>query len=103
MDTYEVIANAIKSKLQVIADYDGLEREFCPHMLGWKEGRAQALCFQFAGGSRTGLPEGGQWRCMTLAKMSNVRTRPGDWYDRETQGNPSYCIDDDHIDFIVAK
>ena len=52
---YEIVKDAIQNKKIVLAMYDGYERIMCPHVLGTKKGRHQALFYQFAGGSRSGL------------------------------------------------
>ncbi len=77
---YNIIRNAILQKHQVIATYQGYQREMCPHVLGTKRGHERALCFQFAGGSRKRLPPTGQWRCIDLDQLSNVSTRQGPWH-----------------------
>jgi hypothetical protein len=60
-DTYSIVRQAIIDKRQIVAIYDGHHREMSPHVIGTKDGRAQVLFFQFAGGSNSGLPPGGDW------------------------------------------
>lgn len=93
MDTYSQIAYAIRNKEQVIATYDGHERHMCPHILGLKGGKRQALFFQFAGGSKSGLPAGGAWRCITVDELSNVRTQKGEWHTGTSAGGRMTCVD----------
>ncbi len=45
-DTYALIQQAILNKDQVIATYQGHRREMCPHVIGTKHGRRQALFYQ---------------------------------------------------------
>ena len=66
MDAYTVLTEAITTKQQVIARYHGEERLFSPHALGTKRGVAHVLVYQYAGGSHTGLPPGGEWRCLNV-------------------------------------
>ena len=47
MTVYEMIRQAILDKDIVIATYDGHAREMCPHVIGMKNGRPQALFYQF--------------------------------------------------------
>jgi hypothetical protein len=77
MTTYEIIRNAIHNKEQVFAYYDGYPREMCPHVLGRKNGREQALFYQFGCGSTHGSVPG--WRCIEIAKLSEVSSRKGKW------------------------
>ena len=44
-ETYELIKRAIQDKEQVVATYRGHRREMCPHILGVKGGRPQALFY----------------------------------------------------------
>jgi len=44
---YELLRRAIVERRQVVAVYDGLRRELCPHRLGTKNGRLQCLFYQF--------------------------------------------------------
>jgi hypothetical protein len=53
-NTYNAIRNAIANKQQVVATYKGHVREMCPHVIGTKNGREQALFYQFGGTSSSG-------------------------------------------------
>jgi hypothetical protein len=94
MDAYSILAEAIASKQQVLARYGGEERLFSPHALGTKRGTHHLLVFQYAGGSQTGLPEGGEWRCLTLEELSEIRLQPGAWRTAPNVFNPQTCLDD---------
>lgn len=101
MGTYDLIASAIKTKQQVIATYDGHEREMCPHAIGEKHGRAQALFFQFGGTSASGgriTPANGNWRCIPVAGLSDVRVRSGEWHTGTSHSQQQTCIDVVHVE-----
>jgi hypothetical protein len=66
--TYRLFAQAMAERKQILCRYDGHPRELCPIILGHSQGQEKALTFQFGGGSSKGLPPGGQWRCLFLAK-----------------------------------
>ena len=87
------IAVAITQRQSVSARYSGFVRELCPHALGWKDGREQCLFFQFAGSSKSGLPAGGMWRCLPLAKLQVLRVYTGPWHSRPDYWNKVTCID----------
>ena len=78
---YDIVKQAIIDKDQVIATYDGYTREMCPHVIGTnKDGRPQALFYQFGGESKSGLgPVGSDrnWRCIPVEALTNVYTRSG--------------------------
>ena len=73
----------------------------CPHALGTKNGRRQALFFQFAGESNRGLPPGGDWRCLPLDGLSDVSLHKGSWYTDDRYDQVQTCVDE--IDVAVAQ
>ncbi len=88
-DSYSTISVAIQEQIPIIATYNGQRRVLCPHALGTKRGRAQALFYQIAGGSNSGLDvpgSFGNWRCMALDKLTDVDFYPCQWC---TAGNHS--------------
>ena len=89
----DLIVAAILQKLNVVAMYQGYERIMCPHVVGYKGDRLNALFFQYAGGSKSGLPPGGQWRCIHLDQLTNVRTMAGEWHTGPDHGRPQSCVD----------
>ena len=93
---YDVIHDAIVNTKVIRAIYRAHERVMCPHLLGTKNGRAQALFYQFAGRSSSGLkPDGSSnnWRCMFLDELSNVRSEDGTWHTAPNQSRPSTCVE----------
>lgn len=95
---FELIMQAIKNKQQVHADYDGHRRELCPHVLGYKAGKEQALFCQFGGSSTSqGVisPANAQWRCIPVGEMSNLQVINGPWYTLDTQNKRrTSCVDE---------
>jgi hypothetical protein len=92
---YEIVRDAIVNKKVVAALYNGYERIMCPHCLGTKNGREQALFYQFAGQSSTGLsPEGSpnNWRCLFLDQLVNVRSEAGQWHTAPNHSRPQTCV-----------
>lgn len=94
---YEIVKQAIIDKDHVIATYDGYVREMCPHVIGTKNGRAQALFYQFGGESKSGLGpigSGRNWRCILIEGLTNVYTRSGEWFTGEGHSRPQTCVDE---------
>lgn len=92
--TYRLFAEAIQQRKQVVCLYGGYRRELCPIILGHKKsGEEAALTFQFAGESSSGLPRGGDWRCLLLSGASNVRLRDGPWRSGSSHRQPQACVD----------
>lgn len=92
-DVYELIREATLARRQVVATYKGHRRELCPHVLGTKNGRRHGLFFQFAGGSASTLPPGGDWRCIPVDGLEEVTIRDGPWHTGVGQGDPERCVD----------
>lgn len=96
-ETYKLVREAICKKKHVIATYDNCHRELCPHKIGWKKGKPQALFYQFAGHTSSGeikVPTEGSWKCLTIAKLTNVSLRDGEWYTGEIKYGNGDCIDE---------
>jgi hypothetical protein len=96
--TYQKFAEAMSKRRQIVCEYDGLPRELCAVILGHSEGQEKALTFQFAGQSKSGLPPQGEWRCLWLSKVSNVRLRDGAWHACTRHTQPQGCVEDVEID-----
>ena len=91
--SYRLFAQAIVNRKQVVCTYDGRRRELCPVILGHSQGQEKALTFQFAGESSKGLPSGGEWRCLFLAKVRDVELREGAWLTGDSHKQPQGCVD----------
>ena len=99
-DDYSLIRRAILERRQVHAVCKGRPRALCPHVLGTKGGRRQALFFQFGGESERGLPRGGDWRCLLIDELTDVSLHPGDWHtDAGYDGARQTCVEE--IDVAV--
>jgi hypothetical protein len=90
--SYAVLRAAIAKRRQVVCIYDGCVRAVCPHVIGRKQGRAHVLVFQFAGDSNSGLPPGGEWRCMAVADIRDVHVLDGPWHTAP-HSQPQSCVD----------
>jgi len=102
-NNYEIIAHAIKEKLQITAYYQGYYREMCPHALGSKKGRKQALFYQFAGESSRGTVLPGStfnWRCIPVDGLTDIKLRAGPWHTAGNHSQAQTCVD--QIDIEVS-
>lgn len=91
--TYELFAEAMADRRQILCEYDGCHRELCPVILGHSKGQEVALTYQFGGQSRSGLPPGGQWKCLRLSKISNVELRDGPWHAGASHSRAQPCVE----------
>ena len=98
---YEIVREAVLRKRIIFATYHGCERVMCPHCLGTKRGKEQALFYQFAGESSRGLsPDGSpdNWRCLFLDELTNVRSEHGEWHTAPNESRPHTCVDRVDVD-----
>jgi hypothetical protein len=96
--TYALFADAIRRRKRILCLYDGHARALCPIILGHSGGEEKALTFQFAGESRSGLPRGGEWRCLFLAKVTRPELRDGPWIAGRRHTRPQGCVNDVDLD-----
>ena len=61
---YDLFKQAMRMRKQIFCMYDGHLRELCPVILGHSQGQEKALTYQVGGKSKSGLPPGGEWRCL---------------------------------------
>lgn len=93
MSAYNVFRQAILERKQVTCMYHGHERHVCPHTLGTKNGKEKVLTYQFGGGSSSGLPPDGEWRCMFVEEVSNAQVVEGPWHTNPRHSKPQTCVD----------
>ncbi|MFW2078843.1 hypothetical protein ACG94X_14200 [Acinetobacter sp. ULE_I010] len=93
---YELVKKAILEKKQIFAIYQGYEREMCPHVIGRKNRKEQALFYQFGGESSTGTIVKGStsnWRCIRVNELDNVRIVDGPWHTADNHSRKQTCVD----------
>jgi hypothetical protein len=56
------------------------------------------LTYQFGGGSKSGLPSQGEWRCLWLSKVSDVELRDGPWFAGSSHTQPQSCVETVDLD-----
>jgi hypothetical protein len=101
--TYDLFARAMANRKQILCMYDGYPREICPHILGQTKGQEMALAYQFGGQSKSGLPPGGEWRCLMLEKVRDVSLRDGHWYTRAAHSRRQPCVESVDLDVNPAS
>jgi uncharacterized protein len=100
-EAYKLFREAILGEKQVTCSYRKHYRELCPHVLGHRDGQEVVLAFQFGGHSERGLPQGGQWRCLYLAEVSEVQMRTGPWYTGPYHRSTQSCVESVDIDVNI--
>ena len=101
-DIYCLVRTAAVSKRPIRALYDGHERRPCPHRLGRNhEGQMRALCYQYAGDSRSGLQASGSpanWRCIAIEKLRQVELLDEAWQTAPNHSRPQTCVAEVDVD-----
>jgi uncharacterized protein len=100
--TFRLFHEAILSRKQIVCLYQGFEREVCPHILGHTDGLESALVFQFGGKSSRGLPRKGEWRCLRLTDVNDVKLRDGDWHSGIGHQRTQRCVEIVYVDVNEA-
>jgi uncharacterized protein len=95
---FRLLRQAILARKQVTLTYRGVHREVCPHIVGHTSGVEKALVYQFAGYSRSKLPLGGEWRCLTLSEVRDLELRDGPWHGGRYHRTTQRCVDKVFID-----
>ena len=101
--TYQLFERAMRGRQQVVCMYNGHRRELCPVILGHSQKEEKALTFQFGGDSKSGLPRGGQWRCLWLSKVRDVELRDGPWFTGSSHSQPQGCVEVVDLDVNPAS
>ena len=101
--TYKLFEEAMTSRKQIVCMYKRRCRELCPILLGHSRDREKALTYQFGGESEKGLPPGGQWRCLWLSEVSDVRLRDGPWHAGDSHTQPQGCVEIVDLDVNPAS
>ncbi|MCW5697763.1 MAG: hypothetical protein KIS96_13650 [Bauldia sp.] len=86
---------------QVVCVYRGHRREVCPVVIGHSAGKEKVLTFQFGGGSSSGLPAGGEWRCLNLSEVGEIALRDGPWIEGGSHRRTQACVDDVDLDVNI--
>ena len=101
-DIYRIVWTAVASKRPIAASYHRRPRLFCLHRLGRnKEGQLRVLCYQYGGGSESGLQPVGwatNWRCIALEKLSRVKLLEDAWHTAPNHSRPASCVAEVDID-----
>lgn len=94
-EKYNIIKEAIENKRQIFGTYLGRYRKLCPHVLGFTNGKAQALFYQFGGESNSRPIEAGStrnWRCMELDLLEIEQVQDGEWHTANNHQVPQHCV-----------
>lgn len=94
----EILKNLIRDGYNLEFTYDGYKRVFCPHLIGWKKGKLKLFGVQFGGSSSSPLKPNGNWKCLFVDKINNLKKIEKGFKTLSYRRGKSTCIDK-----IIAK
>jgi hypothetical protein len=96
MSNYDLIKEAIINRQCVTCNYNGYKRMMTPHVLGTKNGKHQALFYQYAGGSSSGLSSNSfkNWRCIQIHKISDLTINKDRFQTANNHSQTQTCVDE---------
>ncbi|HEX4772215.1 MAG TPA: hypothetical protein VH351_15370 [Bryobacteraceae bacterium] len=102
-EMYRLIREAVTHHRPIAAFYHDQRRLLCPHRLGRnKEGELRVLCYQYGGGSLSGLAHPGSpknWRCIAVEKLRRVEIlEERIWRTAPNHSRPQSCVPDVDVD-----
>ncbi len=102
---HKLLRTAMLQKKPIAAFYAGHTRLLCPYVLGRnKRNRLHVLCYQYGGGSASGLKPIGSpenWRCIAVDKLSSIAIIDGVWVSAERHSRIQTCIQ--HVELDAEK
>jgi hypothetical protein len=101
-EVFKAFHRAILERKQITCVYHGAYREICPHILGHSSGIEKVLVFQFGGETTSKLPPGGEWRCLQISKVREVKLRDGRWHSGSGHSATQKCVETVYIDVNTA-
>ncbi len=103
MSTYTSVRQAILNKQCVTCFYNGFLRKMTPHVIGTKNGKQQALFYQYGGQSSSGLSTDpkNNWRCIEIEKIEQLQTNSDPFQTANNHSRTQKCVDiiDVEIDY----
>lgn len=102
MTNYELIRSAIVAKSCVTCNYNGYLRKMTPHVIGTKNGKEQALFYQYGGSSSSGLSSDPKqnWRCIPVNSITNLTINSDAFQTASNHSSTQTCVD--RIDVEVS-
>ena len=95
-DAWVVLERALTEKRPVRLRYHGHERVLCPHVLGFKNGRAKVLAYQSDGTTSQGaLPDDTRqrWRSLFVDEIENPEITNDAWESADNYTPNTNAID----------
>ena len=103
MSNYLLVKQAIQNKQSITCYYLGHLRLMSPHVIGTKNGREQALFYQYGGTSSSGLSSdpNQNWRCIPVYGLTqlSINSDPFQSISKHTQSQTCVDVIDAEVSF----
>jgi len=95
MTNYDLVRKAIQNTECITCIYNGYLRKLAPHVIGTKNGKKQALFYQYGGNSNSGLSSDStkNWRCIPIDKIMNLEINSDTFTSAFNHSRPQTCVD----------
>jgi hypothetical protein len=91
-DTYRILAYALESRTPLACSYGGHARVICPIILGHSGEEEMALVYQIAGRTSRGRLREPQWKCLALARLTDLAPADAPWISGRAHSQPQHCV-----------
>ena len=98
---YRLFREAMIEQKQVLCRHQGYVRELCPIVIGRTKGGERLLAYQFGGGSSSGLPPEGAWKCLRLSEVRDPEPRDGPWHEGGSHQQQQSCVEEVDLDVNI--
>lgn len=95
MPNYNIIKEAMLNSKSVTFTYNNKIRLMSPHVLGEKNGKYQALFFQYGGKSNSGISKdkNENWKCIFISEITNLYINNDDFHSANNYSTFQSCVD----------
>jgi len=95
MAMYDLVKKAIQNTQCVTCFYNGYLRKMAPHVIGTKNGKRQALFYQYGGESSSGLSTdpARNWRCIPIDRIEKLEINSDTFTSAANHSRPQTCVD----------
>lgn len=89
---YRILAHALENRIPLACSYGGHERVICPILLGHGGEEEMALVFQIAGSTSRGRLREPQWKCLRLARLTDLAPAVAAWRSGRAHRHEQRCV-----------
>jgi predicted nucleic acid-binding protein len=96
--TFVAMKDAILRRKPLRLNYKGRDLTACPYIVGHTVQEERAFVLAVDGIGRQTLPERGEWMCLRLAGVKDIKVLDQPWTEQTYPGRIQRCVDSVHLD-----